>query len=347
MNTASPLNYPSAPDPLCSGRIKQQPQDFKVVEQLGFDLSGSGEHLFLSVQKTGLTTHQLIDRLADQLDVSPRQIGYSGLKDKQAVTQQWISVQLPGCKTIPEIEQDDDLQLLQAGWHDKKLRVGSHRANAFDIVVRDVNADGDALARQQQAILEQGFANYFGEQRFGGAQDNVAQALRALNNRHRRKRLSRNKKSLFLSALRSELFNRILSRRIAQGVWRQPLDGDVFMLAGTQSVFSEALDDTLLRRYQQFDIHAGVSLFGEGESRLSGEALALEQGVLSEQEEIVQTLLGGGVKRAYRANRAIAHQLQMEFDGTAGVLKLRVVLDKGVYLTTLLSHFLDISASSP
>jgi tRNA pseudouridine13 synthase len=347
MNSAPSVIYPAAVNEASSGRIKQRPQDFKVVEQLGFELTGSGEHLFLYLQKTGLTTHQLIERIARQLDVSPRQIGYSGLKDKHAVTQQWISVQLPGCRQVPDIEQADDLQLLQSGWHDKKLRIGSHRSNSFEITVREVTADADRLSAQLLAIKAQGFANYFGEQRFGSAQDNVAQALRVLNNRHKSKRLSRQKRSLYLSALRSELFNRIVSQRVGQGIWQQPLDGDVFMLAGTQSVFSEPLDETLRKRYQQFDIHSGISLFGEGESRQSGEALALEQAVLSEYDDIAQTLLNARVKRAYRANRAVAHHLQIDFDADSAVLKLRVDLQKGVYLTTLLSHFLNINASSP
>ena len=346
MSASSGLLYPAV-NGAFSGTIKRHPEDFKVVEQLGFEPCGQGEHLFLFVQKRGLTTPQLIERIARQLDVSPRQIGYSGLKDKHAVTQQWISVQLPGCREIPALEQSDDFQVLQASWHDKKLRVGSHRSNRFDIVVRDVVADEAVLAQQQQRIARYGFANYFGQQRFGSALDNVAQALRILNNRHKSKRLSRNRKSLYLSALRSELFNAILSQRIGQGIWQQPLEGDVFMLAGSQSVFTEPLDDVLQQRYRQFDIHSAISLFGEGESRLSGTALAIEQQVLAAHDDIVQTLLANRIKRAFRANRAIAHDMKLDFKPEESTIQLQVELDKGVYLTTLLSHFLDISAPSP
>jgi len=346
MSAPSKLVYPAGSSAF-SGSIKRLPEDFKVAEQLGFEPCGQGEHLFLYVQKRGLTTPQLIERIARQLDVRPRLMGYSGLKDKHAVTQQWISVQLPGCREIPVLEQSDDFQILQANWHDKKLRVGSHRSNRFDIVVRDVEADQAVLAQQQQRIASYGFANYFGQQRFGSAQDNVDQALRILNNRHKSKRLSRNRKSLYLSALRSELFNAILSQRIGQGIWQQPLEGDVFMLAGSQSVFSEALDDVLQQRYRQFDIHSAISLFGEGESRLSGTALAIEQQVLAAHDDIVQTLLANRIKRAFRANRAIAHDLKFDFKPEESTIQLQVELDKGVYLTTLLSHFLNISASSP
>jgi len=58
-----------------SGQIKQHPLDFQVTEQLGFELSGSGEHLFLLIEKTSLTTPQMIERVARKLDVSPRHIG--------------------------------------------------------------------------------------------------------------------------------------------------------------------------------------------------------------------------------------------------------------------------------
>jgi tRNA pseudouridine13 synthase len=219
------LVYPYAV-PECSGIIKQQPEDFRVDEQLGFDLSGSGEHLFVHVQKTAMTTQQLIVEIAQQLDVPARQIGYSGLKDKQAVTRQWLSIQLPGCKHIPTITESAQLQVLHSEWHDKKLRVGSHRSNRFEIVVREVQGSTQNLPDIQQNINDHGFANYFGQQRFGNQQDNVQQALKVLNNRHKRKRLSRHKKSLYLSALRSELFNQILSNRIRQGIWEKPVDGD-------------------------------------------------------------------------------------------------------------------------
>ena len=324
----------------CSGRIKQVPSDFKVSEQLGFSPTGAGEHLFLFIRKTGLTTQQLITQLSEQLAIAPRLIGYSGLKDKQAVTEQWISVHLPGCKKTPVITETEQFQVLSSDWHDKKLRVGAHRSNRFDIVIRQLSGDCSALQQRMERIRQSGFANYFGEQRFGVQQDNVEQALRILNNRHKNKRLSRHKKSLFLSALRSELYNQILSSRIAQGHWMQPLAGDVFMLAGTQSVFSDELTDELCRRYTELDLHSAVSLYGAGDSRLQGQAQAIEAEVLNAKAALSDTLLQEKLKRACRANRAIAHHLSYLYEPEKKEIQLQVELDRGVYLTTLLQHFM-------
>jgi len=328
-----------------SGLIKQFPSDFKVSEQLGFSPAGAGEHLFLFIRKTGITTQQLITQLAEQLAIAPRLIGYSGLKDKQAVTEQWISVHLPGCREIPAITDSGQIQVLSADWHDKKLRVGTHRSNRFDIVIRQFSGDYSRLPQRMGQISQSGFANYFGEQRFGVQQDNVEQALRVLNNRHKNKRLSRHKKSLFLSALRSELYNQILSSRIAQGHWLQPLAGDAFMLAGTQSVFWEELSDEICQRYSAVDLHSAVSLYGAGESRLQDQALAIEDDILQANAALRDTLLQEKLKRSCRANRAVAHHLSYVTLPEKKEIHLQVELDRGVYLTSLLQHFMNSSIS--
>jgi len=335
------LVYPYG-TPLCSGQIKQQAEDFKVIEQLGFSLTGSGEHLFLYVQKINLTTHQLIEQLAKIVGIQPRNIGYSGLKDKHAITQQWISLHMPGCKHKPQILDTENYQILDSTWHDKKLRVGVHRSNIFDITIRNIKGQSDGVNDIIHQITGHGFANYFGEQRFGTQHDNVEQALRILNNRHKLKRLSRSKKSLYISSLRSELFNRILARRIKQDIWFEPVQGDVFILGGTQSVFSEPLNDEILQRYVDFDIHSAVSLYGAGESRMSGQAFDLEDNVINDYPDIKSTLIDLKIKRSLRANRAIAKKLQVNFQADQDVITVKVELEKGCYLTTLLSHFINL-----
>jgi tRNA pseudouridine13 synthase len=334
------LHYPYGL-PQARGIIKHTPEDFKVHEQLGFELSGQGEHLFIEVEKTGLTTFQLIEIIAEYCGVPPKQVGYSGLKDKQAVTRQWLSVQLPGCKQSPSIPDGESYKILNCQWHDKKLRVGVHRYNDFEITVRELSGDLEHLIATVEKVKHSGFANYFGQQRFGVNQDNVAQAIKVLTNRHKSKRLSRQKKSLYLSALRSEIFNQILNQRIQRSIWMQPLQGDLFMLAGSQSMFSEQLNEALIQRYMELDLHCAVSLAGSGESRISDDALAIENQVLKDLAESVDILNQQKVKNAYRPNRSIAHELQIEFSESS-VLKLKVRLEKGVFLTTLLSHLLLI-----
>lgn len=340
-NEKSGLVYPYG-KPGFTGHIKQRPEDFRVSENLGFSPTGTGEHLFLYIQKNSLTTHQLIEQLAKVVEIQARHIGYSGLKDKHAITQQWISLHLPGCKHRPEIPDTENYQILQSKWHDKKLRVGVHRSNSFSITVRDIKGHSGGLEGVILKIKKHGFANYFGAQRFGAQQDNVEQALRVLNNRHKLKRLSRNKKSLYISALRSELFNRILSQRIQQGIWEKPLDGDAFMLAGTQSVFSDAITTEILRRYDEFDIHSTISLYGTGGDKLSQQALDIENQIIAAFPDIRDTLINSKLKCSLRANRAVARTLNVNFDPARAMMNIDVELDKGVYLTTLLNHFIDI-----
>jgi len=327
----------------CSGSIKLQVDDFKVVEQLGFDFTGAGEHLFLYIQKTGLTTHELINLIAEKLSVPARQIGYSGLKDKHAITRQWLSVQLPGCKQIPDITETDQFQILQTHWHDRKLRVGVHKSNQFDIKVRNVTGNDSQLSSTIESIRCYGFANYFGEQRFGARGDNVEQALRILNNRHKSKRMTRTKRSLLISSLRSELYNRILSKRISREIWQQPIDGDVFVLAGSQSVFAESLSSEINRRYREFDIHSGVSLFGTGDSRLSLSAMDIENEIFAANAEICETLLNQNLKRSFRANRAVTKNLEVQYFPEQAEIHIQVELKKGSYLTTLLNHFVSLT----
>ncbi len=329
------------PETGLSGQIKQSPEDFKVTEKLGFAPSGHGEHLFLYVQKTGLTTHQLIEQLASISGIQGYRIGYAGLKDKHAITRQWLSLHLPGVQRNPTFEDTENMQILTTGWHDKKLRVGVHRGNEFEITIRNICGETHRLSETIELIKNHGFANYFGEQRFGAQQDNVSQAIRTLNNRHKHKRLSRNKKSLFLSALRSELYNQILAKRIERGIWKRPIEGDLYMLDGSQSIFTETLSDVIISRYQKLDIHSTISLYGSGDSRINSQALLLEEEIINANPEIKNTLLQLAIKRALRANRAIAKGFKVDFQAANSVMKIRVELGKGVYLTSLLNHFID------
>ena len=207
------MKYPYG-EPHQTGAIKSQVDDFRVVENLGFEPCGEGEHLFLCIEKTDLTTQDLIEQIAREFSVKPRDIGYSGLKDKLAVTQQWLSVHLPGQMNSVEIPSSSHYNLLQHGWHNKKIRSGSHRSNSFEVMVRGVADLSDQTQHQIDDVKTFGMANYFGEQRFGARQDNVERAIHSFTNERRARKLSRTKRSLYISSLRSFLFNQILSRCI-------------------------------------------------------------------------------------------------------------------------------------
>ncbi len=292
-----------------------------------------------------MTTHELIDELARSAGIPARQVGYAGLKDKQAVTGQWFSLQLPGRRDLPEFPETPRWRVLETHWHDRKLRVGAHCGNDFVVTLRQVEADRAAVEERLGRIRRHGFANYFGEQRFGQGGDNVAQALRALGGARSRKRLSRRRRSLYLSSLRSELFNRILARRIEQGIWEDPMEGDVWMLDGSGSWFCEEANAGLLDRYRKGDLHSGIGLCGRGVSPLTGPAAELEKSVFAETPEMVECLQQQDARYGLRAHRARATDLELHWrDGQR--LEIRVGLGRGSYMSSLLEQVFELSSLS-
>jgi tRNA pseudouridine13 synthase len=235
---------------------------------------------------------------------------------------------------------------LQHGWHNKKIRSGSHRSNSFEVMVRGVADLSDQTQHQIDDVKTFGMANYFGEQRFGARQDNVERAIHSFTNERRARKLSRTKRSLYISSLRSFLFNQILSRRIEQNHWQQPLLGDVYMLSGSHSLFTGDIDDNILERYQQQDISSAVSLCGAGSSLLSETALELEEAVFHQYSEIVECLSAQKVKLQMRTTRVAVESFDVTHDCDTQSLKVSATLPSGCFFTTLLRHFIDTSNSA-
>ncbi len=321
-------------EPSSSGLLKLAPDDFLVIEELGFRPEGAGEHLYIYVEKTGLTTTELIGLISKFNGLSTRQISYSGLKDKQAVTRQWLSLHVPGKEIDLVVPEDAGFRFIDQQRHSKKLRVGTHRCNRFRVVLREMQNWSQASQQQLSLLKSHGMANYFGAQRFGQQQDNVQKALSLLG----RKRLSRHKRSIYLSALRSFLFNQVLSKRIGDDAWLKPIAGDRFMLQGSRSYFESAIDDEIIKRFNRLDISSCGSLYGAGENPLNDEALAFELCVEKEFGEIIKVLDREKVKRQMRAHRVAVEDLEYEYDDQQRSLVLSCRLPTGSYLTSLLDH---------
>ena len=200
---------------LASANIRQQNDFFQVDEVLGFDLSGEGEHLYLHIRKEGQNTAWVKEQLAKQLGIHPRDIGHSGLKDRHAITSQWLSIYSP--KTEPQLDavQIPGVEILQSVRHRQKLKPGMHKQNQFQIRLTEFNGDRVKTEQILTDIKRIGFPNYFGEQRFGRDGGNLPKAWQLLKQR----RLGNHKKkSIYLSSLRSFLFNRVLDARVSEGM---------------------------------------------------------------------------------------------------------------------------------
>jgi len=194
----------------CQGRIRSENTDFQVDEILGFEPQGEGEHVYLHIRKTGQNTVWVKEQLARKLGVKPQDIGHSGLKDRHAVTTQWLSIYSPVVEPDLSGLDIDGVEVLKNLRHPNKLRPGMHQFNRFRILVSEVINAGDTEHLMKQ-IGSHGFPNYFGEQRFGHDGNNLHVGWSLLQNRKLRQH---KKKSIYLSALRSFLFNQVLTQRI-------------------------------------------------------------------------------------------------------------------------------------
>lgn len=251
--------------PLLAARIRQQPADFEVTEELDIAFSGDGEHDYLWLEKTGTNTEWLARQLAKFAGVPARDVGYAGLKDRHAVTRQWFSVprwHAPDWGALAI----DGVSVLDVRRHQRKLKRGAHRGNRFRLVLRGqaLGIHENAIEDRLQQIREEGVPNYFGEQRFGREGANIALA----DSWAAGKRLPRHKRSIAMSTARSFLFNVALQARVANGTWSRMLAGDMANLDGSGSIFSvDEVDPEIARRCAAMDIHPTGILWGDGAAR--------------------------------------------------------------------------------
>ena len=266
--------------PGTSGIVRVSEEDFLVEELPLYEPSGSGEHLYLTVEKRNRTTQDVAREIAQALGARERDVGTAGLKDKRAVTVQRISV---AAKASPEDASKiagPGYRVLSAARHGNKLRPGHLRGNRFRIVVRGVVPDALPRAVAICARLrEQGAANLFGPQRFGKRGDNAAlgHALLLRETMVRDRFLRR----IALSALQSELFNRCLAARIADNLFATAIDGDVLKKRATGGLFVSTDVETDARRVAAFEVDPAGPLPGQSLFAAEGEALRREQATLA------------------------------------------------------------------
>lgn len=333
-------------EPVLTARFRGKPEDFVVEEIAGFEASGQGEHALLTIEKRGLNTVEVVQRLMRWAGVRDVAIGYAGLKDRHAVTRQRFTVHLPGRET-PDVAllECDALRVVHTTRHSRKLPRGALAGNRFELVMRDVVGDRAAIESRLQSIAAYGVPNYFGEQRFGRAGDNVAQALAMFAGR----RVKREERSMLLSAARSELFNRVLAERIRAGSWRTGLDGEVWNLDGRRSVFGpEPLSADLVTRCEAFDIHPTGPLWGRGALHTDADCLALERRVLGTAgtEALRQGIERAGMEQERRALRMRPAAVQWSWLDDR-LLRVAFSLPPGAYATTVLAELGDLESGGP
>lgn len=321
--TTLPL-WPNAyPISGATATLKCLNEDFNVTE-LPLQLpSGEGEHIWLDIEKNGANTAYVAQQLAEAAQVQEWDVGYAGLKDRYAITRQWFSIYMPkgGMKgEMPDLTQlqHPEFKVLGQSRHVKKLRPGDLQGNRFRIVLRDVSGGPDAMTAIEanlKAIAEQGVPNYFGAQRFGFDGGNVEQG-RAMLAREIRVRNPK-KKGIYLSAVRSFVFNEVLAMRIQQGLWGKTLPGDVMDEMGRPT----------------------GPLWGRGRVSTTDQAQALENGVAERHATLCDGMEHAGLDQDRRA--LVASPLDMAWEWPqADQLVLTFALPAGTYATSVLNEIL-------
>ena len=331
------LAYLQKTPPKQTALLKAECADFVVKEQFGYDMSGDGEFVAVKVRKTDCNTLFVGEQLAKFAGISARNMSYAGLKDRKAVTEQWFSLQMPGQPT-PDFSQFslEGVEILEVTRHQRKIRIGSLQGNHFEILLRNAE-ETDELKERLDFLAKNGFPNYFTEQRFGRDGNNLTQALRWANGEIKVK--DRNKRSFYLSAARSEIFNLILSKRMELNLAQQILVGDVLQLNGSHSWFVVDESEDLVqlqRRLAQQDVLLTAPLIGEeGKS-----AVDFENEIFAQHQALFDLMRQERMKAARRAILMQPQHFQWQFEPNG--LRLKFYLPAGSYATALIRELVNV-----
>ncbi|MGA9046539.1 tRNA pseudouridine(13) synthase TruD [Sulfuricurvum sp.] len=335
--------------------FRQSPRDFVVDEIPLYPFSGEGEHLVLHVRKKNLSTWQMIDVFSNHLGIKGRDIGYAGLKDKNAQTKQYISLPRKFEGVLENFEHEG-IKILEKTYHNNKIRVGHLKGNRFFIRLKKVNPT--AAVKIQEAlkmIKKQGMPNYFGFQRFGldGENYKKGEAILAGSLKERNKKLAQ----FYVNSYQSYLFNDWLSRRIqisklvesfgvdelstvlpfpkeeleAMKAQKHPfklIHGDVMMHYPYGKIFHYESSEEV-ERFSKRDISVSGLLSGKRATRAVGLAETIEK----EYDTITS-----GIDGARRYGWIFPEEIEGEYKENDAWFELHFTLPKGCYATVLIEE---------
>ncbi len=336
--------YLTAELPGIGGDIKRSPEDFVVEEVPAYDPCGEGEHLFLWIEKHDVSAEDLTAHVAGCLGISRDDVGVAGLKDRRAVTRQYISVPARSASHIGLLDSPQ-VRVLRAKPHRNKLRSGHLRGNRFEVTVRDVAPEGLSRATAIAGILARsGFPNYFGEQRFGHGGETAALGFDLLSGRKQPADIDRRRRRfllrLALSAAQSAMFNEVLAERIADGLLSTVLAGDVMQVVATGGCFVADDPDVEQSRYDARETVLTGPLYGPKMKTPAPPARDRERRVL-ERYGVTDSQLRQYERLTAGARRPLIEwpaDLHVQTDDVG--LRFRFTLRSGCYATCLLREFM-------
>ena len=328
-------------EPTLTGVIRTHFSDFKVDEKFDFDFTGEGEHSLIHIKKTDTNTDWLCRQIAELAGLKKVDVSYAGLKDRNAITTQWFSVWLPG-KPDPDWSQlnSENIKVLDSLRHNRKLRRGSLRGNQFTLIVRNVEGDASDLEKRMDIIKADGVPNYFGDQRFGIDGQNLEKAKIMFSGKREKDRF---KRGIYLSAARSAMFNDVLSQRVEMDKWANGIAGDVMLLDNSHSYFlTENIDDEIVIRLKEHDIHPSGPLWGRGELLSKLSVAELENKLPNKFEMFDSGLKNARLDQDRRSLRLSVNQLRWNYDANNKLLELSFFLPAGGYATAVLREIVKV-----
>lgn len=339
-----PLNPPLLTADLAGvgGTIKIQPEDFEVEEIPAYEPSGQGSHLFLWIEKRSMGAEYFVRQVAKRLGISPTDVGTAGLKDRHAVTRQWVSVPESAEPRLPDLD-GDGIRLLEARRHTNKLKPGHLRGNRFRVLIRGADPQQAATLRQiLDRIRSHGLPNYYGSQRFGKDGETSAQGMALLRGESLRQWPGFFLRKLALSAAQSWLFNHYLGRRQTDGLLRTILAGDVMAKWPFGGMF---VAEDVAHEQARFDARETVTagpMFGRKTFAAGGIAAEREAAVLQDAGLTANSFDGFGklVQGTRRHNLVYLDELNAAWEPEG--LRLTFALPAGSYATVLLAELMKV-----
>ncbi|MDD3324315.1 MAG: tRNA pseudouridine(13) synthase TruD [Sulfurospirillaceae bacterium] len=342
--------------------------DFVVNEIPLYPFSGEGEHLVLHVRKKDLTTWDMVQKISEITGAKVRDIGYAGLKDKDGMTTQYISLHR---NFEPKLEgfTHDKIKILDKTYHNNKIRIGHLKGNRFFIRLKKVNPiDAKKLSSALKAIAKEGYPNFFGYQRFGVENKNYQTGREILQGKRRER--NRKMSDFYISAYQSYLFNMWLNRRLeichlinecdaktvastlkwsledAKAIKQQPqffklLPGDVahHYPAGKPFVCEDLQSE--VERFAKKETTITGWIAGNRSMRSEGVAKEIDDALFAEAEPFLGKMDGG---RRFAWN--FIEDAEGSYKEEEAWFEMHFSLTKGSYATTVLEELLHVDLLS-
>lgn len=337
------LNPPlgTAELPGIGGRIKVEPEDFDVEEIPAYEPSGSGDFLYLWLEKRGMGAEYFTRQVAKRLSIAAGEVGTAGLKDRHAVTRQWVSAPASAEANLHLLE-GDGIRVLRVSRHTNKLRPGHLHGNRFRVLVRDVETGNDAdVTAIIERIQQHGLPNFYGAQRFGRDGETLRLGLALLRGETPERKV-RNPflKKLALSAAQSALFNHYLGQRLVDGLLRIVMPGDVMSKYPFGGMFVAEDAAREQARFAAREIVSAGPIFGRKTFPATAAAAEREAATIAAWGLTEAQFSGFGKLLQGTRRHNLIYVDDLAWEKVADGLRLTFTLPAGSYATVLLREIM-------